>query len=96
MSYAPVRATARVVPPYLYKVVWSIALHGPVTAAGVADDHNRPKSIDTYWTPQAAANRMRSLVRLGLVERDADGFYLLTQRGRRWITNGAEGTVLTD
>jgi hypothetical protein len=93
MSYAPVRATARVVPPYLYRVVWSIALHGPITAAGVADDHNRPltTAVDMYWTPQSAANRMRSLVGLGLVERDADGFYLLTPRGRRWITNGAEG-----
>lgn len=88
----PVAATARVVPPYLYRTVWNIAMHGPLVASEIADDHNRGEdSVYFRWTAQQAANRMRTLARLGLVERDEDGFYLLTPDGRRWITTGAEG-----
>lgn len=89
----PVKATARVVPPYLYEVIWNIAVHGPLTAGEIADDHNRPVSVPDWqrWTPQQAANRLRTLHRLGLVERDEDGFWLLTITGRKWITTGAEG-----
>lgn len=89
----PLRATARIVPPYLYEVMWNIALHGPLTAAEIADDRNRPKTREEWlhWTPQQAANRMRTLIKLGLIERDEDRFYLLTPGGRRWMTTGAEG-----
>lgn len=87
----PVTATARIVPPYLYKVVWSIAIHGPLTASEIADEHNLPEqSVYFIWTPQTTANRMRSLIKLGLIERDPDGFYVLTEYGRGWVTTGAE------
>lgn len=86
----PVSATARVVPPYLYEVLWSIAHNGPLTAQEIADDHNRPLSVSVYWASQTAANRLRGVIRLGLLERDPDGFYLLTNEGRAWITVGAE------
>ena len=86
----PVKATARVVAPYLYELLWNIALHGPLTASEIADDHNRPFTAFDKWTPQQAANRLRSVQRLGLVERDDDGFWLLTPMGRTWMTTGAE------
>lgn len=87
----PVQATKRIVPPYLYRAVWSIAVHGPLTASEIAEDVNRREAIQyLHWTPQQAANRMRILARLGLIMRDGDGFYLLTPAGRTWITTGAE------
>jgi hypothetical protein len=88
----PVRATARVVSPYLYEVIWNVAIHGPLTAGEIADDHNRPRSVQDWqkWTPQQTANRLRTLQRLGLMERDDDGFWSLTPTGRTWITTGAE------
>lgn len=89
----PVVATARVVPPYLYELLWNIAIHGPLTAGELADDHNRPTTVRDYekWTPQETVNRLRTPQRLGLVEHDADGFWLLTAAGRKWMTTGAEG-----
>lgn len=88
----PVTATARVVPPYVYEVLWNIAMHGPLTAGEIADDHNRPMPVAEWakWTPQGAASRLRSAKRLGLVERDGDGFWMLSEAGRTWITNGAQ------
>lgn len=89
----PVQATARIVPPSLYEVVWNVALHGPLTAQEIAEHRNLPTHMHDYnrWTPQQAANRMRTLIRLGLFERDENGFYLLTPAGRRWVSTGAEG-----
>jgi hypothetical protein len=68
-------------------------MHGPLTASEIAEDHNRPTTTPSYmhWTPQSAAARLRTAQRLNLVERDNDGFWLLTVTGRQWITVGAEG-----
>jgi predicted transcriptional regulator len=79
------------VSPYLYDVLWNVAVHGPLTAQEIAEDHNRPVHTLVIWTAQAAANRLRALIRLGLLARDEDGFYLLTDKGRRWMLGGADG-----
>lgn len=91
-SREPIKATARVVPPYLYKVLWELAQSGPLTAGEIAENRNRPISVQEWeqWTPQQAANRLRSVQKLGLVERDKNGFWLLSRAGRTWITVGAE------
>lgn len=88
----PIQATARIVPPHLYWVLWRIALDGPLTSQEIAEDHNRPRSVQPseYWSAQATSNRLRSLVRLGLIERDSRGFWLLTRQGRTWMATGAE------
>lgn len=90
--HSPIKATARIVQPYLYEVLWRLALEGPLLAAEIAADHNRSSSTRHYarWTPSDAANKLRGPVRLGLVERDKDGFWMLTRAGRTWMTTGID------
>lgn len=75
------------VAPYLYEVLWNIATSGPLRASEIADDHNRPVSVPDWqkWTAQGAALRLRPLQKLGIVHRDDDGFWLLTEAGRSWL-----------
>lgn len=89
MTDAPVDTTpiAPAVAPRLYAVLWNLAVNGPLRAQEIADDHNCPRAVvaSDYWTAQATALRLRPLQRLGIVGRDADGFWFLTDRGRAWM-----------
>jgi hypothetical protein len=53
-------------------------------AQELADDHNRPTSVPEWnrWTGRDVANRLRRVVKAGLVEREEAGFWMLTARGR--------------
>jgi hypothetical protein len=90
--HGPIQATARIVPPYLYEVLWGMALNGPTTAMEIASARNRPADRKSWqrWTSQQAANRMRTVVKLGLVERSKEGIYSLTPFGREWMSTGGE------
>ena len=73
--------------PYLYRVLWSLAVHGPLTAAEIAEEHNMPLTVRDYqkWTGTDVANRLRGMQKRGIVERNQGGFWSLTEQGRAWM-----------
>jgi Mn-dependent DtxR family transcriptional regulator len=63
--------------PHMYSMLWQIAVDGPLAAADLREANT--------LSANTVSNKLRVLIRLGLLERRPSGIYQTTEHGRSWL-----------
>lgn len=70
--------------PYEFELLWRLA-QGPLTAAELAEEMNRPMARRYNETPLTVGTKLKGHVRRGFLSRDEHLIYRITEKGRAYV-----------